>query len=128
MKEAHDALQLASSYIDELSKTGERMALWHLSQHEIDKLVNELFQIADDASPLIKKRNVERRATCHQAVHADDLWNFRGTKWQVINAAADMADHAQPLRMTKTSKEIRLKDVFAGHPLLYKAYELVMAK
>lgn len=127
MKEAHDALQLAGDYIDALKYRGEKLATQHLSAYELDKLVKELFPIADDASDLVKRRNAERRETFAVAMNADDLQNFRSTKWQFVNAAADMADHAQPLRMTATSRENRLKDVFNGHPLLDRAYELVTA-
>lgn len=114
-------------YIDALKRKGEKMATQHLSNAEIDKLVKELFPITQEASDLVKRRNAERRATFQTALNADDLANFRGTAWQFINAAADMADHAQPLRVTATSRENRLKDVFNGHPLLDKAYELVLA-
>ena len=70
---------------------------------------------------------MERRSLFQTALNADDLQNFRNTKWQFVNAAADMADHAQPVRMTATSRENRLSNVFAGHPLLDRAYELVYA-
>ena len=127
MKEAHDALQLAGDYIDALSRKAEKMATQHLSDYELDKLVKQLFPIAEDATHLVIKRNAERREMFRTALNADDLQNFKNTKWQFVNAAADMADHAQPIRMTATSRENRLKDIFNGHPLLDKAYELVLA-
>lgn len=127
MKEAHDALQLAGDYIDALSVKADKMATQHLSENEIDKLVKQLFPLAEEASPIILKRNAERQELFRTALKADDLQNFRNTKWQFVNAAADMADHAQPFRMTATSRENRLRDIFNGHPLLDKAYELVLA-
>ncbi len=128
LKEAHDALQLAGDYIDALSRKADKMATQHLSNYELDELVKQLFPIAEDATPLVSKRNAERRELFRTALNADDLQNFKNTQWQFINAAADMADHAQPIRMTTTSRENRLKDIFNGHPLLDKAYELVLAK
>lgn len=104
-----------------------KMATQHLSENEIDELVKQLFPLAEDASPIILKRNAERRELFRTALKADDLQNFRNTKWQFVNAAADMADHAQPFRMTTTSRENRLRDIFNGHQLLDKAYELVLA-
>lgn len=123
--EAHQALALASNYIDALQKNAQHLANQHLSNYELDLLTKQLFPIAEDASELVKKRNNERRELFRVALNADDLQNFRNSKWQFVNAAADMADHAQPLRMTATSRENRLKDIFNGHPLLDKAYELV---
>lgn len=127
LKEAHDTLQLAGNYIFALSNKANRMATQHLSETKIDELVKQLFPIADDATPLVSRRNAERRELFRTALEADDLQNFRGTKWQFVNAAADMAGHAQPIRMTATSRENRLKDIINGHPLLDKAYELVLA-
>lgn len=127
LEEAHDALQLAGDYIDALSRKADKMATQYLSNFELDNLVKQLFPIAEDATPLVSKRNAERQELFRVALNADDLQNFRNTKWQFVNAAADMADHAQPVRMTATSRENRLKDIFNGHPLLDKAYELVLA-
>ena len=127
LKEAHDTLQLANKYIDALQANAEMMATQHLTNYEMDILINELFPIAGDASQTVKNHAYERRELFNKALNADDLQNFRGTKWQFINAAADMADHAAPIRETASSKENRLKNIFAGHQLIDKAYELVMA-
>lgn len=127
LQEAHDALQLANRYIAELQKNAERLATQHLSEADLNRLISQLFPITDDAKPLIVKRNEDRKAIFKKAMDADDLQNFAGTKWQFVNAAADMADHAQPIRMTAMNRENRLKDVFNGHPLMDKAYDLVMA-
>ena len=127
LQEAHDALQLSSKYIDALKKNAEVMATYHLSAYEIDGLIKKLFPIAEDATQVVKNHAKDRRELFSMALEADDLANFRGTKWQIVNAAADMADHAQPIRMTATGRENRLNSIFAGHPLLDKAYELVCA-
>ena len=123
--EAQEALQLENRYIDALNRNANALARQHLSDYQLDILVKQLFPISDDAKPLIVKRNMERIELFRSALNADDLQNFRGTAWGFVNAAADMADHAQPIRMTATSRENRLKDIFNGHPLLDKAYELV---
>lgn len=128
LHEAQKSLQLASQYITELQVNAETMATEHLSKYELDKLVYQLFPIADDATQTVKNHAMERRELFQTALNADDLQNFKGTKWQFVNAAADMAGHAQPVRMTATSRENRLSNIFAGHPLLDKAYELVYAK
>ena len=125
--EAHNALQFESEYIGALKGNAENFAMQHLTDREINYLISQLFPIAEDATPLVVKRNAERRELFRTALNADDLQNFKNTKWQFVNAAADMADHAQPVRMTATSRENRLKDIFNGHPLLDKAYELVLA-
>lgn len=126
--EAQEALQLENRYIDALNRNANALARQHLSDYQLDSLVEQLFPIADDAKPLIVKRNMERIELFRSALNADDLANFKGTAWGFVNAAADMADHAQPIRMTASSRENRLKDIFNGHPLLDKAYELVTTR
>lgn len=127
LHEAQQSLQLANRYMTELQQNAEVLATEHLTPMELDKLIAQLFPIADDATQVVKNHAIERRTIFQKALSADDLANFRGTKWQFVNAAADMADHAQPVRMTATSRENRLSSIFAGHPLLDKAYELVYA-
>ena len=127
IKEAHDALQLAGNYIEALKSHAEYLATEHLDRYEMNKLINQLFPIADDASQTVKNHSMERRDLFRTALQAEDLQNFKYTKWQFVNAAADMADHAQPIRMTATSRENRLSSIFTGHPLLDRAYELVYA-
>lgn len=128
LKEAHDALQLSNQYIHALQRKAEKMATYRLSDRELDGLIAKLFPIAEDASQVVKNRANDRRELFRMALEADDLANFRGTQWQFVNAAADMADHAQPIRTTASGRENRLSSIFSGHPLLDKAYELVMAK
>ncbi len=127
LHEAQEALRLASRYIFALQADAENLATQHLTNLELDKLVNQLFPIADDSKKISKNHAIERREIFRAALEADDLQNFRGTKWQVVNAAADMADHSQPIRMTANGRDNRLTSIFNGHPLLDKAYELVYA-
>ena len=127
LQEAHDALQLSNRYIHALQSKAESMATHHLSDSELDKLVAKLFPIAEDATQVVKNHANDRRELFKIALESDDLQNFRNTQWQFVNAAADMADHAQPLRMTASGRENRLSSIFSGHPLLDRAYELVYA-
>ena len=127
-QEARDALRLAANYSSGLKTEAERLAVSRLSASELDGLMHQLFPVAEDASAIVAKRNAERLELFRAALEADDLRNFRGTKWQVINAAADVAGHAKPFRNTQSGQENRLSSIFAGHPLLDKAYELVLAR
>ena len=128
LQEARDALRLAANYSSALKAEAEQLAVSKLSTRELDDLVHQLFPIAEDASAIVAKRNAERRELFRVALEADDLQNFKGTKWQVVNAAADIAGHAKPFRNTQSGQENRLYSIFTGHPLLDKAYDLVLAR
>lgn len=128
LQEAQDALRLAGDYTRALKTEAENLALARLSERELDDLINQLFPAATGAaSKIAEERVYMRREMFRMALDADDLQNFRDTKWQVLNAAADFADHAKPLRNTRDGAENRLRAVFDGHPLLDKAYECLLS-
>lgn len=126
LQDAQDTLRLAAYYTRALKMEAENLALARLSNRELDDLINQLFSMAEGASKAGANRVSERRELFRMALEADDLQNFRSTKWQVVNAAADIAGHAKPLRNTKNGSENRLSNIFSGHPFLDKAYALVM--
>lgn len=123
--EARHALQMSEAYTNELKWKAEKLATQHLSNSEIDNLITQLFPIEQDASDMTKRNAYVKRNTFRTALNANDLQNFRNSAWGFVNAAADMADHAQPLKMTANYQESRLANVFSGATLLDRAYELV---
>jgi hypothetical protein len=58
---------------------------------------------------------------------AEDLANFVGTQWGVLNAVSDFATHTTPNRMTDTYWENNWGKVMEGHPVMDKAYDLLKA-
>jgi len=127
LQDAHDALMLAGEYIDALKVNAEQLATQHLTDREIDGLIGQLFPVEQDATKIAKTNCLNRRLAFRKALNADDLANFRNTKWGFVNAAADFADHIF-FRNTENARENRLANVFSGAPLMDKAYELVYAK
>ena len=56
---------------------------------------------------------------------APDIMKFMNTKWGLINAAADFADHNIPNRNTSTYNDRQFDKVVNGHPILDKVTELL---
>ena len=69
-----------------------------------------------------------QRNKIQTAYNADELANFRGTGFGVVNAVSDMVSHAEPIRMTDSYFGNLFDKVTNGHPLLDRVYEMVNAE
>jgi hypothetical protein len=60
-----------------------------------------------------------------QAMHQDDIRQFEGTAWGIIQATSDFAYHLRPLRLTQNLQENRMIQAMNGNKMLDMAYKLV---
>ena len=125
LQEARMSLKLAQRYTEELDAEANRLALVKVSRTNVDMLLDELFPINREASKRAQENAVMMREQFVKCMQADDLANFRNTAWGVVNAAADFADHATPMRMTKTYGENNWFKVLNGHPVLDTTYSIM---
>jgi hypothetical protein len=47
-----------------------------------------------------------------------DILKYKGTAYQMVQAASDFATHATPQRMTSTYQERNFNKVLDGHPVI----------
>ena len=91
-------------------------------------MMNDLFPIQGDDISQVQVNHMEiMRSNFIKMLEADDLQNFKGTGWQIINAASDYAYHARPVRLSKNYEESLMKNAIIGNKFLDKAYELVLS-
>lgn len=128
MREAKHTLGLAYDYMDGLAKEADVLAHSKISTDEISKILDEMFPIVEDASERQKANVKKAREEIYMCYLAPDIEKFIGTKYGFINAVADWCDHATPARLTESYAENNWGRIIDGHPILDKAYELVMAK
>ena len=125
MHEAEQTLLKAKDYMDAFKKEAETLATQHITHEEVDKLLDELFH-KEEAIKSESKRKLENVEEAKEAFYmcyvADDLANFFGTYYGVINAMADMVDHRIPARLTDGYAENNFARVISGHPLLDETY------
>lgn len=127
MLEAQRTLELASNYMQGLSEEAERLLMKKISVDTLDAFLGALFPLDDEASNRKVNNVVELRNTFRTAYDSPDLANFQGTAWGVINAVADMVDHATPQRATHTYNEKRFESIIDGHKVLDTAQAILMA-
>ena len=108
--------------METLSEQAERLATKKVLQEEIQRFIEKLFPISDGkAAETNAKNRIERFHSCY---NADDVTNFRGTKWGLILAMSDYTSHI-PLRNDRHRERHLAKTVLTGAELLDKALTLV---
>ena len=127
VKEARDVLGMADVYLRNLAEQADRLANVTVNTELLESVLNRLFPVKDENSDISKKNAEEQRETFIMAYNMPDIKKFYGSAWGVINAAADMAAHAEPLRRTKNFDENRFDSIVTGSRLLDMTAELVGA-
>lgn len=128
LKEAENTLFMANAYMEELSITAEKLANTKVTDDEVRNLLDKLYPLKEDDSDR-KKRNVEEAKnqfmTC---MFAPDIAKYRGTAYNVINAASDFATHSMPQRLTSTYREKNFGKVLDGHIIIDTTFLEMMKK
>lgn len=127
LAEAQHTLQLSNQYLDEFAVEADRLAHTRISDDEVQKVLNEMFPTTADMSERQLNTNKKAKDNFMVCYYMPDIEKYHGTKYGIINAMADFADHVAPARMTKTYAEANFDRVVNGHILLDKCYSLVNA-
>ena len=127
VKEARDVLGMADIYLKNLAKYADKMANVTVNTELLETVLNKLFPVRDENSEISKRNAETQKEQFIVAYNMPDIKKFYGTAWGVINAAADMAGHAEPLRRTKNFDENRFDSIVGGSSLLDSAAALVGA-
>lgn len=124
LNEAAETLKLSEEYIVEVQDKYEELAKKKVTASMFDKFLQQLFPVEN---PSMEKSQQKRRDAVASCYEVDDLANFHGTAFGLINAVSDMAAHSQPLRMSDATYGNLFQKVMEGHPYLDKAMALVEA-
>ena len=104
IEEAHRIMLSTSDYLKELNKQAEKYATMKLTSADLNYIASSLFPIKDDMTDR-QKHTIEDKLACFlKAGQSDDLVNFKGTAWGLIQQYADYLTHL-PQKNTKTGEE-----------------------
>lgn len=91
-------MQSGEDAITKLQKRADKMYKQKVSRESIEKLLDELFpyvKVGDDS--IYSKQNettsMLRETFLKDCMGSDNLANYRGTNWQVLNAIIDFDQH-----------------------------------
>ena len=112
---ARNTLFLANKYMENLDYYANSMANVEVTSYEFDNILNEMFPTSETQSD--RKNENARRAKIEvrTAYCAEDLKQFKGTAWGIINAMADCVDHNAPRRKTENYRENNFERILDGH-------------
>jgi len=82
------------------------------------KLKDGRYTVKDTDSNAKKKNVAEAKNEYFKRYTAPDIDKFIGTAWGAVNAMADMADHAEPLRNTQNYNENNWGRIIDGHVMV----------
>ena len=128
MEDARETLFRAEDYMTGLGDAFATLSQKKLTDAAVNEYISMLLPVADDASETTE-RNVRklRDDMLKRYMYAPDLIHVERNGYRFINAVADFATHAKPLRETKNYRENLFSKTMEGNPMTDKAYQIVMA-
>ncbi len=128
LDEAHNTLQIAEKYMDNLDTEFSRLSNISLSDQKVREYIEMLLPL-DDQPTDIHRKNIERirEDLTLRYFEAPDLAHVGKNSYRFICAVSDFATHAKPLRMTAKYKENMFAKTIEGNLLIDKAYDMVLA-
>lgn len=125
--EAQETLFKAKVAMDALKNDAAELAKKKLSDLQIASIINNLFpEVKDEMSNRQKENIMTMKKKFINCYNMDDLQNFKGTGWGVVNAAADYAAH-QSVTSRNPYTESRFGQVVFDNQFLNKARKLVLS-
>lgn len=122
VQEAQATLGLAGEFMGRFREDAERLHKIVLTRAAVQRLVEDLFPLDDDATPRTKGSVQFYREQFWEALGQPDLDNYnvfgQTTGWTIMQAAADMTSHLKPRRRLEGFEERRFEAVLKGPELL----------
>lgn len=119
INEAQKVLESTAEYMMSLKEESERYAMTKLNSYQIDGILNEVFQLSNDASDRKTNNITESREQFMNIYNTLDNQNFKGTAWGMMNAYSDFITHREPGRKTENIEETTFMSV-TFNPAVFK--------
>lgn len=128
LEDARNTLFYAHRYMQELGGATEVLRQISLSDSKVKELTETLIPTRDQMSPVqIKNIHRQRSDLLERYFEAPDLTLLDRSAYRFLNAVADHANHADPLRRRENFQEARFSRSVEGHPLVDRAYSLLLS-
>lgn len=124
--DARITLQFAEQYMREMGKSVDELSRKRLTDKKVMEYMSEFFPVTQDMTDAQKKNNLillnDMKA---RYFDAPDLKGMDKNGYRFVNAVADFATHAEPIRKTKNYRENLFLKTVEGNPLTDRAYQMV---
>ena len=128
MEEAHSTLLLAEKYMGKLGTEVSRLSKIKLPDRKVMEYIDLLLPMDEQPSELHRKNIARVREDMKiRYFDAPDLYHVGKNAYRFLCAVSDFATHAKPLRETANYRENVFAKTVDGHPLIDKAYDMVVS-
>ena len=128
MEEAHSTLLLAEKYMGKLGTEVSRLSKIKLPDRKVMEYIDLLLPMDEQSSELHRKNIARIREDMKiRYFDAPDLYHVGKNAYRFLCAVSDFATHAKPLRETANYRENVFAKTVDGHPLIDKAYDMVVS-
>lgn len=128
LEEAKYTLKLANAYMDHFADAADLLANTTLSETQTEEVVAKLFPVTSEMSERQVRNAQKNRDDFMVCVFAPDLVKFKGTAYQVLQAASDYATHREPGRKTVTYQERNFSSVLDGNTIIDTTFLELLAR
>lgn len=118
LAEAKYTLKMANEYMDKFSVVANQLANTSLSEDHAVKIVEELFPITGEMSDRQAQNITDQRSDFMMCMISPDILKYKGTAYQMVQAASDYATHRAPKRKTSTYQERNFTSVLDGNVVI----------
>ena len=126
--DARNSLFYAEQYMAELGKTISALSRVRLSDKQVYEYLEKLLPETASATERQKANRLRLLEDMKMRYfEAPDLKEVEKNGYRFINAVADFAAHAEPLKKRSGYRESLFARTVEGSPMLDKAYEMVLA-
>lgn len=125
---AKEILVANSNYLNELKIVAEELAVKPFSEEAFEALARKLYPVKEEQSEIVQIRNLAQIEKLLKAYKEDDLQNFNGTAWKVIQAVSDAESHPTTMRKSTKVSDAGTREfqvVYNGMPLLNKVFAML---
>lgn len=125
--DAEETLSLAEGYMGALGKEFDALRMKKLPDRQVEEFISLLLPTGGEGAK--RAKNMQRLQEDMRARYYDapDLEAVGKNAYRFINAVADFATHAEPLRRSANYKESLFLRTMEGNPMVDRAYQMVGA-
>ena len=118
LAEAKYTLKMANDYMDKFAVAADQLANTTITEDQAMKVVDELFPITTEMSDRQARNMVDKKENFMVCMFAPDILKYKGTAYQMVQAASDFATHTAPKRKTSTYQERNFASVLDGNVVI----------
>ena len=125
LQEAKLTLLHANDYMNELNVTAEKLADKKVTEAEMEAIFDAIYPIKEDDSNRKKNNVLDLKENFFRCYNMEDIAQFKGTAWGIVNAATDLVAHVAPARMTEKYQENNWGKIMTGHTFVDEVFKRV---